>query len=93
MTTPKRLSQHEIQFYRDNGYLSPVRVMSAQEAKAYRAKLEAFESGQGKPLTGQQRARTYLLFSWAYEILTRPEVLVVVEDLFGPDIMVYHWTR
>ena len=86
------LTAAQVQSYRDFGYVSPVRVMTAAEAVAYRARLEAFERGQGAPLNGNQRARTYLLFRWAYEILTHPEILDAVEDLIGPDILVYHWT-
>jgi non-heme Fe2+,alpha-ketoglutarate-dependent halogenase len=92
MSKPKVLSDAQVQCYRDSGYASPVRVMSAEQAAGYRAKLEAFERGQGGPLNGNQRAKTYLLFSWAYEILTHPRILDAVEDLIGPDIMVYHWT-
>ena len=92
MSETKLLAPAQVQHFRQHGYLSPVRVMSAQDAGGYRAKLEAFERSQGKPLTGNQRAKTYLLFSWAYEILTHPKILDAVEDLIGPDILVYHWT-
>jgi non-heme Fe2+,alpha-ketoglutarate-dependent halogenase len=92
MNSPKLLREAQIKSFRDKGHLSPVRVMSAEEATGYRAKLEAFERQQGFPLTGNQRAKTYLLFTWAYEVLTHPKVLDAVEDLIGPDILVYHWT-
>lgn len=92
MNQSKLLTPAQVQQFRDHGYLSPVRVMSTDQAVGYRARLEAFERAQGKPLTGNQRAKTYLLFSWAYEILTHPRILDAVEDLIGPDILVYHWT-
>ncbi len=92
MGAPKLLTAGQIQSFRDNGHLSPVRVMSIEEAAGYRARLEAFERHQGRPLTGNQRAKSYLLFTWAYEVLTHPKVLDAVEDLIGPDILVYHWT-
>lgn len=92
MPAPKLLTHSQIDSFRENGFLSPVRVMDTQEAAGYRAKLEDFERSQGGPLNGNQRAKTYLLFKWAYEILTHPKILDAVEDLIGPDILVYHWT-
>ncbi len=88
----KHLTPTQIAFFREEGYLSPVRVMSAEEAIGFRADLEAFEHAQGKPLTGNQRAKTYLLFTWAHRLLTHPKILDVFEDLIGPDIVAYHWT-
>lgn len=92
MAPLKRLTPTQVQHFREEGYVAPVRVMSAEEAGSFRARLEAFERGQGKPLTGNQRAKTYLLFSWAYELLTHPNILDAFEDLIGPDIVAYHWT-
>lgn len=86
------LSSAHVTQYRDDGFASPIRVMPREEAMAYRAKLEAFEQRQGFALNGNQRAKTYLLFSWAYELLTHPRILDAVEDLVGPDILAYHWT-
>lgn len=92
MAALKRLTPAQIQHFRDEGYLTPVRVMSTAEAAGFRADLEGFEQRQGKPLTGNQRAKTYLLFSWAHRLLTHPAILDVFEDLIGPDIVAYHWT-
>lgn len=92
MDQPKILTPEQRRRYRDDGYAFPVRVMSEAEAAGYRAKLEAFERAQGRPLDGMQRAKPYLLFTWAYEILTHPRILDAVEDVIGPDILVFHWT-
>lgn len=92
MSGLKLLREDQVASFRENGFLSPVRVMSTEDAARFRGKLESFEQSQGSPLKGNQRAKTYLLFSWAYEILTHPRILDAVEDLIGPDIMIYHWT-
>jgi ectoine hydroxylase-related dioxygenase (phytanoyl-CoA dioxygenase family) len=89
---PKLLTPEQAACYRDKGYASPIRVMSEDEAAAYRARLEAVETAQGHPLDGRQRAKTYLLYRWAYELLTHPRVLDAVEDAIGPDILIFHWT-
>ncbi len=92
MTDYKILSREQVASYHDKGYVAPIRVMSEADAAGYRAKLEAVEEAQGSPLNGLQRTKTYLLFRWAYEIATHPKILDAVEDVVGPDIVVYHWT-
>lgn len=86
---PKILSPEQVQCFKDKGYVYPVRVMSADRAAGYRARLEAFERSQGAPIKGDQRTKSYLLFSWANEIMRDPTVLDAVEDLYGPDLLVY----
>ena len=47
-------------------------------------------------LPGQLRAKTHLLFPWLDELVRHPAVLAAVEDLIGPDLLVYHltmWTK
>jgi non-heme Fe2+,alpha-ketoglutarate-dependent halogenase len=86
---PKRLTAQQVARYRRDGYLSPVRVMSEDEATALRSKLEAFEAGQGKPIHGTQKTKCSLLFPFMYDLFTGDAVLDVVEDLIGPDILQY----
>ncbi|MGE3067034.1 MAG: phytanoyl-CoA dioxygenase family protein [Hyphomicrobiaceae bacterium] len=93
MSSNKVLSSDQVKSFRDNGYVFPVRVMSAEDAAGYRARLETFERAQGSPLKGDQRTKNYLLFTWANEILHHPRILDAVEDLYGPDLMVYTTTN
>lgn len=92
MSTPKVLSAAQIASFNERGFVSPVRVMSAEQAAGYRARLEAFEKAQGSPMKGGQRNKTYLLFTWAHEVLMNSRLLDAVEDLLGPDLLVYHST-
>lgn len=89
---PKVLTPAQIESFNEQGHLSPIRVMSAEQAAGYRARLEAFEAGQGSPLKGGQRNKTYLLFTWAREILMNERLVDTIEDLLGPDLLVYHST-
>ena len=96
MSLPKVLTPAQIQCFKDNGYIFPVRAMSAEQAASYRARLEAFERSQGTPIKGDQRTKNYLLFTWAQEIMRHPTILDAVEDLYGPDLLVYtsaSWTK
>jgi len=86
---PLRLTEKQVAQYRRDGFVSPVRVMSEEEATEIRRKMEAFEAAQGKPVHGTQKTKCALLFPWVYDIVSRKEVLDAVEDLIGHDILMY----
>lgn len=44
----------------------------------------------GGALRGAARNKFYLRFPWAYRLATHPVLLDAVEDLIGPDLMLYH---
>jgi chlorinating enzyme len=90
------LSQTQIDKYRNDGFVGPVPVLTAEEARSYRSELEAYEKKIGHPLGFPEKTKPYLLFNWADRIVHNPKVLDAVEDLIGPDILVYHttlWTK
>jgi len=95
VTAPRALSADQATQYARDGFVCALPALSASEAADCRARLEAFERSQGKPLgrlPGQLRAKTHLLFPWLAALVRHPAVLDAVEDLIGPDILVYHLT-
>ncbi len=86
---PKILSEEQVEQYRRDGYVSPVRVMSEDEATAIRHQLEAFEAGQGGSLRGIQRTKVCLRLPFIYDIVANSNVLDAIEDLIGPDVLLY----
>ncbi len=83
--------------YHRNGYLSPLKALSIDEAVGYRARLENFERELGGPISsdevdGKYRYRLHTLLPWAYELATLPSVLDAVEVLIGQDILIYMTT-
>lgn len=89
------LSAEQVARYVEDGFVCPVPALSAIEAHECRRKLEAFEAAQGRPLgqlPGQLRAKTHLLFPWLDDLVRHSAVLAAVEDLVGPDLLVYHLT-
>jgi len=84
---PRILTPEEAAKYHEDGYHFPVRVMSEEEARAYRAKLEAFESEQGGYLKGRKRQKLYLVLTWMNDLVRHPRILDAVEDILGPDIL------
>jgi len=76
---PKILTQTEIDQFHEQGFVSPIRVMSAAEALAYRRRLERFERETGGPLGGHLRHKTHLLFIWLADLVRHPRILDAVE--------------
>lgn len=84
---PKLLSQAEIERYREEGFIFPVRVMSVDAALELRLRLERFERESGGPLRGDLRHKSHLLFTWLAELVRHPRILDAIEDLYGPDLL------
>jgi hypothetical protein len=75
--------------YLDDGIVFPVRVLSPKEAQDYRLACDELEAELGgKPRTIEVR-QMHLHFRWAYELATRPSLLDAVEDLLGPDLLIW----
>lgn len=73
--------------YRERGYAAPLRVMSEEEARGYRNALEDSERARGRPLNGDERIKSHLLFRWAADLVRHPAVLDAVQAVIGPDIL------
>jgi len=89
---PKKLTVEQVEQYCRDGYVSPVRAFPVQEALAYRARLEEGERKFGPLSVGQLGSKTHMLFTWADEMIRTPALLDAIEDLIGPDILVYQLT-
>jgi non-heme Fe2+,alpha-ketoglutarate-dependent halogenase len=84
---PKMLTTAQIEQYHEQGFLSPIRVMSTAAAAKYRARLQAFETSTGGPLGGDLRHKSHLLFTWLAELIRHDKIVDAVEDLYGPDLL------
>jgi len=89
---PKHLSDAQVRTYHDLGYCPATSVLTTQEARGFRDEIEAYEREAGHPLDFPEKSKSYLLFSWADELVHHPKVLDAVEDVIGQDILVYHST-
>jgi Phytanoyl-CoA dioxygenase (PhyH) len=91
---PKTLSPAQVERYQADGFLSPNAALTREEAAACLRKLEAFEQTVGGPLTSdgtdaRYRSRTHVLLSWVHSLTRHPAILDTVDDLIGPNILVY----
>ena len=88
----KVLTKEEITHYKNKGYLYPLRLITAEKAQATRKRFEALESKLVGKFSGTHRTKFYLRYRWALELATTPRILDIVEDLIGPNILLYHNT-
>lgn len=89
---PRLLTPEQIARYERDGCVSPITVLTPEEVRQARSELEAWERTQGKPIDFPEKSKSYLLFDWADRLVHHPKILDAVEDLIGPDILVYHST-
>jgi non-heme Fe2+,alpha-ketoglutarate-dependent halogenase len=84
--TNRSLSPQEIEGYAQNGFFFPRRVLSDEEVQTSRASLQALSERLGKIKRFDQ---CHVSFRWAYDLVTHPAVLDLMEELLGPDILVH----
>lgn len=85
-----RLNQAQIDAFHRDGYLAPVDVFTPEEARRWRADLEAFERTlPSGPVSARDRRKLHVRLPWARDLVEHPRLLDVMESLLGPDILVY----
>ena len=83
----KLLTPQQIEAYRRDGYVAPLRVMSEDAALALRARLEEAEAAAGGPLQGKLRFKPHLIFTFLDDLVRNDRLLDGVEDVLGPDLL------
>lgn len=86
------LSDEMVRQYDREGWCAPIPVLDADEVARCRSGLERYEASVGHPIEFPEKSKSYLLFDWADYLVHHPKVLDAVEDVIGPDILVYHST-
>ncbi|WP_420862629.1 phytanoyl-CoA dioxygenase family protein [Algirhabdus cladophorae] len=89
-----KLTQKQIDQYWEDGYLFPIRVMSAEDAQTLRAELEQIEAewldnGLPLPLNTYKRVNSQVVLPSSYDIGVNERILDAVEGVLGPDILLY----
>jgi non-haem Fe2+, alpha-ketoglutarate-dependent halogenase len=85
----KNLRSYNLDDYQRNGYLFPIPVLSPGEASTYLSLSNRLEEILGEHPNAVKLTQTHLSFRWAYQLATHPKVLDVVEDILGPDILIW----
>ncbi len=85
----KVLSEAQVDAFNRNGYHFPVRAISEAQADAYREKLENFEFEHGLIMKTPYRTKPHMVFKWANELIRNPRIVDAVEDILGPNLLVW----
>jgi hypothetical protein len=88
----RKLTTQQVAHYGDLGYLSPIDALATSDAAWYRAQLEASEEKYGPIRENSKGTRPHLLFRWAHQLARNTSVLDAVEDILGPDILLFQLT-
>jgi non-heme Fe2+,alpha-ketoglutarate-dependent halogenase len=85
----KRLTPQQMDDYAQKGLCTPVRVMAEAQAGELRNAYESAEQRIGGPIAGNLRHKSHLVFPFLADIVRNEAVLDAVEDVIGPDILVW----
>lgn len=88
----KKLNAEQIRSYRADGYLSPLDALGADEVARYREELRKTEERLGGSLMAidkKFRGNLHFMCRWVDELARTPAIVDAVEDLLGPDILLY----
>ncbi len=85
----KVLTKSQIEQYHDEGFISPVRVISQQEAHLIKQELEMVEAEFPEEINAESRNNLHLSFAFL-DALAHNEIIVdAMEDLIGPNISLW----
>jgi non-haem Fe2+, alpha-ketoglutarate-dependent halogenase len=80
------LSRDQLERYERDGFVHPLRIMSSDEAREFRAGFEMLETLLGRGV--EYAAMTHLFFRWAFDLSTQPKILNPVQAILGANVLV-----
>lgn len=86
---PKVLTKEQIEQYHDEGFISPVRVISENEALSIKNQLEQVEADFPDEINAQSRNNLHLSFAFLDALAHNTMIVDAMEDLIGPDIALW----
>jgi non-haem Fe2+, alpha-ketoglutarate-dependent halogenase len=89
----KALTAEQVASYRHNGFLYPLPGLSEAEITTCLTGLERFETELDSPIAEADvkwRSHAYTHLPWFNDLVRHPRILDAIEDVIGPDILV--WT-
>jgi hypothetical protein len=89
----KALTPEQVASYHHNGFLFPVPALTDAEIAVCLAGLQQLETELGSPVADADvkwRSHAYAHSVWFNNLIRHPKILDAIEDVIGPDILV--WT-
>ena len=82
------LSEQQIKFYDEKGYIAPIDVLSKQEANEIRQEIETIEKKWPNALEGIGRNYVHLISPVFNKVCLNNKILDVVESIIGKNILI-----
>ena len=89
----KTLTGEQVASFRHNGFLFPIPALAPEEIATCLAGLRRLEADLGCPVAEADvkwRSHAYAHSPWFNDLIRHPRILDAIEDVIGPDILV--WT-
>ena len=89
----KALTQAQVDAFRRDGFLFPIAALTPDEVATCLAGLQRLETELGSPVADADvkwRSHAYAHSPWFNDLIRHPRILDAIEDVIGPDILV--WT-
>ena len=86
---PKVLTKEQIEQYHDEGFISPVRVISEAQALSIKNQLEQVEVEFPDEINAESRNNLHLSFAFLDALAHNKIIVDAMEDLIGPDIALW----
>ena len=86
---PRVFTKLQIEQYHDEGFISPIRVISEQEALSIKDELEQVEKEFPEEINSESRNNLHLSFAFLDALAHNKIIVDAIEDLIGPDISLW----
>ena len=86
---PKVLTEVQIEQYHDEGFISPLRVISEADALSIKTQLEEVEAQYPEEINAESRNNLHLSFAFLDALAHNTTIVDAMEDLIGPDIALW----
>ena len=86
---PKVLTKEQIEQYYDQGFISPVKIMSEQDALLIKDELEQVEIEFPSEINAESRNNLHLSFAFLDALAHNTIIVDAMEDLIGPNISLW----
>ena len=85
----KVLTKEQIEQYHNQGFISPIRVISEQEALSIKNELEQVEAEFPEEINAENRNNLHLSFAFLDKLAHNKIIVDAIEDLIGPNISLW----
>ena len=85
----KVLTKQQIEHYQDEGFISPIRVISEAEALSIKSQLHEVEAQFPEEINAESRNNLHISFEFLDALAHNPIIVDAIEDLIGPNIALW----